>query len=323
MKKKNFLLFFLDNLIWFIDIGLIIAFVSIQPTLIMPKNLISMIYSVSMLGFLVLAQAIVLISGNFDLSVGAIAGFSSVIAALTFERWIPGLPAPLLILIMLFVGVVIGFYNGFFIVKLNINPFLQTLGTNILFYGLMLILGGGTLFTIPSGIITPGGGMVGKSFVPIAVPFLIIVAILVHYLLSLTPLGRRIYAVGSNKEASRACGINVEKTIMSVFILSGLLSSIGGLIYTGYMSCVTMDMAQNDLFSSFAGAIIGGVALTGGRGKISGVFGGILLLGILEIGLTILRVPATWRQAMNGLVLVAAILINTYQAKWKGIVLAR
>lgn len=321
MRKLR--LFILDNLVWFIDLVLVVAFIIIEPKLLTPKNLISMVYAVSMLGFLVYAQGVVLMSRNFDLSVGAIAGFCATIAAVMYETWFPGTAWPILILVMLATGAAVGFYNGFFVAVLKINPFLQTLGSLLIFYGLMLVIGRRTLFILPKQFIVPGGGMIGGSIIPVSVVILLIFTVLLHFFLARTPAGRRIYAVGSSPEAARACGIDVEKTIIMVFVLSGILSAIGGLLYTGYMGCVTMDMARADLFLTFAGAIIGGVAISGGRGKVSGVLGGIVLLGILEIGLTILRTPAVWREAINGVVLVLAILINSYQIKMKGRVLAK
>jgi len=291
MAVKKLQIFLLDNMIWFINLVLMIIFISIEPGLLTPKNLISMIYSVSMLGLLVYAQAIVLISGNFDLSVGAIAGISMTVLAVMYEFWTPGMNWILLLLIMLAIGCGIGLYNGFFIAVLKINPFLQTLGTYTFFYGFMLIVGKRTLFKLPAPLIIPGGGRFGHTILPVAVVILIVASILLHILLSKTSLGRKIYAVGSNREAARACGISVERTLIWVFVMSGLLSSIGGLLYAGYMNCVTMDLARPDLFLTFAGAIIGGVALDGGRGKVSGIFGGILLLGIMQIGLTILKTP--------------------------------
>jgi ribose/xylose/arabinose/galactoside ABC-type transport system permease subunit len=323
MAAKKFELFLLDNMIWFINLVLVIIFVSIEPGLLTPKNLISMIYSVSMLGLLVFAQAIVLISGNFDLSVGAIAGISMTVVAVIHEFGAPGTPWYVLLLIMLVIGAGVGLYNGFFISVLKINPFLQTLGTYTFFYGFMLIIGKRTLFKIPPQLVIPGGGKFGNTILPVAVVILIVISVLVHILLAKTSMGRKIYAVGSNREAARACGISVERTLIWVFVLSGLLSAVGGLLYAGYMNCVTMDLARPDLFLTFAGAIIGGVALDGGRGKVSGIFGGILLLGIMQIGLTILKTPATWRETMNGIVLIAAILLNTYQTKLKGYVLAK
>ena len=318
MNKKKIELFIVDNLIWFIDLGLIAAFTILQPRFLSFGNMISILFVVVPMGFLVLAMAVCLISGNFDLSVGAIAGFSATIAGVWYLRWMPGTPWPVLILIMLLIGAGIGFFNGFFIAKFKVNAFLQTLGSYILFYGLMLIVSGKTLFDLPKEFYAPGSHLLasfagGKLY--LATIDLIIALIAVHLLLTRTSLGRRIYAVGSNPKAARECGIDVEKTLIYVFMISGILSAIGGLHYAGYVQCVTMTMARNDLFFVFAGAVIGGVSLSGGKGKISGVFGGIILLGIIEMGLTLILLPATWREAIFGVVLISAILVNTTREK--------
>jgi ribose/xylose/arabinose/galactoside ABC-type transport system permease subunit len=308
-------------MIWVINLLLFALFLYIEPRLLMPQNLVSMIYSVSMLGFLVFAQAIVLISGNFDLSVGAIAGFSSTIAAMMFEFWFPGTSWVVLVIVSIGIGALVGLYNGIFIGILKINPFLQTLGSYVLFYGLMLVIGGRTLFKLPPEFLIFGGGKLG--LIPVSVILLILTTLLIHLLLTRTTLGRKIYAVGSNQKAAKACGINVEKTLIAVFVISGILSGIGGILYTGYMSCVTMDVARNDLFLTFAGAILGGVAIAGGSGRTSGIFGGIVFLGIMEIGLTMLRTPANWREPITGIILVAAVVLNTYQSRLKGHVLTK
>lgn len=320
-KKLGLIL--IDNMIWIINLILFIIFLAIEPKLLMPKNIISTIYAVSMLGFLIYAQAVVLISGNFDMSVGAVAGFSATVVAAMYEFWVPGVSWIILLAVALLVGALVGLYNGYLIGSLNINPFLQTLGSYVLFYGLMLIIGGRTMFKLPSQYLVFGGGFIGNSIVPVSVLLLIIASFVIHWLLTKTTLGRQIFAVGSNRIAAKTCGINVEKTLIKVFVISGILSAIAGVLYTGYMSCVTMDMARPDLFLTFAGAILGGVAITGGSGKISGVFGGIVFLGIMEIGLTMLKTPATWREPITGVILAIAVVLNTYQTKWKGYILAK
>ncbi len=322
--SKKFSLLCVDNLIWIINIALFIIFAVAEPKMLNGKNIISMVYSASMLGLLIYAQAVVLMSGNFDMSVGAIAGFSSCFVAVLNGTWLPDvLPFWVLILIAVGVGIGIGAYNGVMIAKLHINPFLQTLSSYVLFYGLMLMLGGKTLYTLPSEYMVLGGGKVGEIGFPVAVIVLICVTVFMAILLTKTTLGRQIYAVGSNSTAARSCGISVEKTLIKTFILSGLLSAIGGLLYTGYMNCVPMDMAESDLFNTFAGAILGGVAISGGSGKVSGIFGGILFLGILSIGLTLLDSPASWRQGITGIILTLSVVMNTYQTKFKARILSR
>lgn len=321
--SKKIQLFTVNNIIWVIDIAMFALFLIAEPKLLLPKNLISMVYSVSMLGVLIYAQGVVLISGNFDMSVGAIAGFSATIAAVLYDRWLPGAPWYLLLIVAIGTGLLVGLYNGVLIGRLNINPFLQTLGSYVLFYGLMMIFAGQTQFNLPDTYFVFGGGFIGGSIFPIAVIILIAVTVALYILLNRTTLGRQIYAVGSNKVAARTCGVDVSKTTVKVFMISGILSALAGVLYTGYMKCVPMDMAQPDLFMTFAGAILGGVAISGGSGKLSGIFGGIVFLGIMEIGLTMLKSPATWREAITGIILTLAVILNTYQTKFKANILAK
>ncbi len=321
--KKRAELFCVNNLIWIINIALYIIFVCAESKLLLPKNIISMVYSATLLGMLIYAQAIVLISGNFDMSVGAIAGFSATFVAVLNGQWLPGLPWFLLVVIALLIGIGVGFYNGLLIAKLKINPFLQTLGSYVLFYGLMLIIGRKTLYTLPEDYFLAGGGFVGDTGIPIAVIVLVGATALMYFLLNKTTLGRQIYAVGSNSVAAETCGISVPKTLIKVYVLSGAFSAVAGLLYTGYMNCVTMDLAKSDLFMTFAGAILGGVAIAGGSGKVSGIFGGILFLGILSIGLTMLDSPATWREGITGIILTLSVIMNTYQTKLKARILSR
>lgn len=313
MFVKKLELFVVDNLIWFINIGLILIFTIAEPRFLTYKNLLSVIYSVCGVGFLIYAESICLLSGQFDISIGAVAAFSATVGAVTSLYWVPGIPWPLVILEMLAVGAIIGLFNGFLIGKIGINPFLQTLGMHILLYGLVLAVGRNTLFGLSDGLLAAGGSKLKGTGVPLAVIILFAAAVVHHFFLQKTPAGRRIYAVGSNEEAARACGINVERTRMLVFALSGMLSAVAGLIYMGYMGCVPLGLARSDIFLAFAGTIIGGIALSGGHGKTSGVVGGILLIGIIDIGLSTLRMPAFYRGVINGIVLMCAILVNSFQ----------
>jgi len=320
---RKFQWFAVNNVIWIINIAIFLIFFAAEQKLILPKNIVSMVYSISMLGLLIYAQAVVLISGNFDMSVGAIAGFSATFAAVMYDKWCPGIPWFVLMLVAVGIGALIGLYNGVLISKLNINPFLQTLGSYVLFYGLMLVIAGQTQFNLPEEYFVLGGGFLGDSIIPVAVVVLAIVTAVLFLLLNKTTFGRQIYAVGSNRVAAKTCGVNVNQTIMKVYVLSGVLSALAGILYTGYMKCVPMDMAEKDLFMTFAGAILGGVAISGGSGKISGIFGGIVFLGILQIGLTLVKSPATWRDAITGIILTLAVIMNTYQTKFKANILAK
>jgi ribose/xylose/arabinose/galactoside ABC-type transport system permease subunit len=273
------------------------------------------LYSVSALGFLVYAEGIALISGHMDLSVGGIAAFTSVIIGKLALEWSPQIPSLILIPLYPIIGGLLGIVNGYCIGKLRVNSFLQTLSAYLVLYGVNVIISPGTLHRLPELIVAAGSSTIPSTQLPLAVVILILGAVIIHIILAKTRFGRRIYAIGGSQEASRACGINVEKTIVATFACVGVLSGIAGLLYTGYQLCVTTYMARDDVFRAFTGPIIGGVALVGGRGSMVGIFGGITMIGIIDIGLTLLGYPASWRTALNGVILGAAIFVNTTREK--------
>jgi ribose/xylose/arabinose/galactoside ABC-type transport system permease subunit len=318
---RGLMVFAIDNLIWIINIIVILAFtVSIEYNFLATKNLIAILYAVSSLGFLIFAQAIALISGNFDMSVTAIAAFSATIAGMLTLHWAPSISPLLIILLMPIMGGILGAINGFFIARVGVNPFLQTLSLSFILYGTTTGLTGRTLFNLPNILLIPGSYVIGG--VPIAVIILLGGAFLLYIFLEKITLGREIYAVGSNREAAKSCGINAENTVIYAMAVGGILAAIGGLLNLGYMRAVPMRMSEGSLLFTFAGSILGGVSLKGGIGKVSGIVGGILLLGVLEIGLTALRVDVSWREAINGVILVMAILLNTYQMQFKRAILS-
>lgn len=285
--------------------------------------LIMILYSVVALGFLVYAESIAIISGHMDLSVGGIAAFTSVIIGKLTLHWAPEIPAIMLLLLYPIIGALLGLYNGYCIGKLGINSFLQTLSTFLVLYGLNIVISPGTLHRLPELIVAAGNAKIPYVKIPLGVVILVLSAMVLHVVLAKTKFGRRIYAIGGSKEASRACGINVNRTIIATFACVGILSGIAGLMYTGYQLCVTAQMARDDVFMAFTGPIIGGVALAGGRGKMIGIFGGLTMIGIINIGLTLLGYPAAWRTAVNGVILGIAIFVNTTREKIRWRLLAK
>jgi len=321
-KITKLKIFIVENLIWFINIILLAFFSLMNPSFFSFECLIMTLYCLCALGFLVYAQSIAIISGHMDMSVGAIAAFASVIVGKLALDWATYLPWPLLILMYPLIGAIIGAYNGFFVGKLKVNSFLQTLATYLVLYGIIIAISPGTLYNLPKPIVFIGAADIPYTSVPIAIVVLILSAVILHIFLSKTRFGRYIYAVGGNEEAARACGIVVDKVKILTFIIIGVLSAIAGLIYTGYQLCVSTRMAKEDLFRSFGGAIIGGVSLRGGRGEIKGIVGGIFLMGIIDVGLTLLHAPAAWRTALNGAILGIAIIINETREKMRWRILA-
>ncbi|RLE35562.1 ABC transporter permease [Candidatus Acetothermia bacterium] len=298
-----------DNFIWFINAGLYILFIILNPRgFLTIHNVEFILYVSSMLGFLVLGEALAMITGGMDLSLAQNAGLSAMVGGFILGVMAPSLPGWLGVIIVLVVGTAFGAVNGLLVGKLKYNPFLATLGTFIVFDWATFWIRRGAIVNLPASFLAPGSGTIGG--VHIAIFLFLFMALLLHLMLRYTQFGVSIYAVGDNPKAAMMMGIDVGKVLFGVFTLGGLLAGFSGLIYLGYIGAVTSLIAQNKIFEAFAGAVLGGVSLRGGRGSIMGALGGVLLLGILDAGLTMLNVSPEIRGVLTGFVLLVAVMIN-------------
>ncbi len=302
-------LILLENMIWpilaFISVLVLIAVPSVFTN---PGTLRLMLFAAVPLGLIVLAESICLLSGHFDLSVGAIAGFSAVFTAMVLAEWSLVSNPVLGVLIIIGVGCVIGATNGIMIAKFGVNPFLQTLAFFIIFGGGKL-----ALTTQPISGLPEGYTAIGNS-APVAIGILLGSFALMAGIFRYTLFGQAVYAVGSDEEAARAVGINTEQTIILVYTLSGFFCAIAGLMLTGYTGVVSPGIADDMVFPAFAAAIIGGISLFGGRGKLLGALGGVLLLSIIETSLNVGGFDPTIIEVVNGIVLLIAILLYNMKA---------
>lgn len=298
-----------DNFIWFINAGLYILFIILNPRgFLTIHNVEFILYVSSMLGFLVLGEALAMITGGMDLSLAQNAGLSAMVGGFILGVMAPNLPGWLGVIIVLIAGTAFGAVNGLLVGKLKYNPFLATLGTFIVFDWATFWIRRGAIVNLPASFLAPGSGTIGG--VHIAIFLFLFMALLLHLMLRYTQFGVSVYAVGDNPKAAMMMGINVGKVLFGVFTLGGLLAGFSGLIYLGYIGAVTSLIAQNKIFEAFAGAVLGGVSLRGGRGSIMGALGGVLLLGILDAGLTMLNVSPEIRGVLTGFVLLVAVMIN-------------
>jgi len=298
-----------DNFIWFINAGLYILFIILNPRgFLTIHNVEFILYVSSMLGFLVLGEALAMITGGMDLSLAQNAGLSAMVGGFILGVMAPSLPGWLGAIIVLIAGTAFGAVNGLLVGKLKYNPFLATLGTFIVFDWATFWIRRGAIVNLPASFLAPGSGTIGG--VHIAIFLFLFMALLLHLMLRYTQFGVSVYAVGDNPKAAMMMGINVGKVLFGVFTLGGLLAGFSGLIYLGYIGAVTSLIAQNKIFEAFAGAVLGGVSLRGGRGSIMGALGGVILLGILDAGLTMLNVSPEIRGVLTGFVLLVAVMIN-------------
>lgn len=249
----------------------------------------------------------VIITAGIDLSVGSLVAVSGVLlAGLMWNYYIPW---PLAILITILVLALFGLVNGLAVAKQGLNPLIVTLAMMAAARGIALSYSGGEpIFIEDRFVLSLGNGYIGP--VPIPVSIAIAVMIVSHIVLTRTKLGRYVYAVGGNEEAARISGINVDRIKLFVYVLSGVLSAIAGIIFAGRLYSGNPTAGQGTELDVIAAVVIGGTSLFGGVGSIGGTLVGAFLVGIISNGLTILNVPYYYQLVAKGLVIYIAILID-------------
>jgi ribose transport system permease protein len=266
------------------------------------RNLSNVARQISVVGIVSLGEALVIIAGGIDLSVGSIIGLSAVLTALAATD--PG--SPLLgLLTALVTGTVVGAINGLLVTKARINPFITTLGTLSVARGAALLATNGSPVRFDNWAAWLGYGKIGA--VPVQFLLLVVLAILVSFYAGRTRWGRNIYAVGDNARAARLAGVNVRSTRITVFIICGGLAGLGGMLLGGMLTNANPSLGLGYELDVIAAVILGGVALTGGRGSIVGVVIGAALMGLLRNAFVLLNVSGYWQTITIGLVVILAV----------------
>jgi simple sugar transport system permease protein len=284
----------------------------VNPVFLRYDNLINVLQTMSEIALLVLAQTIVLVVGKMDLSLESTFGLAPGIAAyLTIAggQGLGLLPGGWAIPVTLAVGVVIGVINAMLIVRFGLNGFIVTLGMLIVLRGLLTgISGGQTFFDLPPSMMYLG------STTWFGVPASIWLCLLLFaagvVVLGFTSIGRSLYAIGGNIDAAKAAGIRTDRVLFGALVTASLLAALGGLLLSGRLASVAAAQGNGAIFTVFAAAVIGGVSLNGGRGTVFGAFTGILLLYLIQNVLTLAGVPAQWIGALNGAIILVALVLS-------------
>jgi simple sugar transport system permease protein len=301
---------------------LMIAGAVVNPVFFTTSNLINVAEGGAALGMVVVAESLILLTGKFDISLQGTFGLAPLLGAwLVAPKASEGLGtelSPWLGLVVVFlVGLVVGTFNGVLVIKANFNAFIFTLAMSILLTGLQLgWLGGQTVYNLPEAFIYLGA----ESWfgVPVAVWVTIATFAVASWFLRYHRIGRAMYAIGGNLEAARAAGISVDRIRIGVFMVASVLAAVGGLMQAGRVTAVTAGQGSNLIFSVFAAAVIGGIALEGGRGRMIGALTGVILLSLVTNILTLSNVSSTWIDAVDGAIILIALglakLIGTERA---------
>ncbi|MCW2899203.1 MAG: sugar transporter [Streptosporangiaceae bacterium] len=286
----------------------------VNPIFLQYDNLINILQTMSEIALLVLAQTMVLITGKMDLSLESTFGLAPGVAAWTTVAAGAGhglglVPGAWAIPITLAVGALIGVFNALLIVRFGLHGFIVTLGMLIVLRGLLTgISGGRTFFNLPASMMYLGSTLWIGLPASVWLCFLLFAAGIV--VLGYTGYGRALYAIGGNADAARAAGIRTDRVLWISLISASVLAALGGLLLSGRLASVAAAQGDGAIFTVFAAAVIGGVSLSGGRGTIFGAFTGILLLYMIQNVLTLAGVPAQWIGALNGAIILVALVLS-------------
>ncbi|MDI3336864.1 ABC transporter permease [Defluviimonas aestuarii] len=285
-----------------------------------PFALTLILQQVQIVGIVAAAQSLVILTAGIDLSVGAIMVLSSVIMGQFTFRY--GIPAPISIACGIAVGAAIGAVNGWLVSKVKLPPFIVTLGM------WQIVLAANFLYsaneTIRSQDIEAQAPFlqffgakfnVGGAVFTVGVVFMLLLVLVLAFALRHTAWGRHVYAVGDDPEAAELSGVNVHKTLMSVYILSGLICAFAGWALIGRIGSVSPTSGQLANIESITAVVIGGISLFGGRGSILGSLFGALIVGVFTLGLRLLGADAQWTFLLIGLLIIGAVATDQWIRK--------
>jgi ribose transport system permease protein len=283
------------------------------------SNLTNIARQATVNAFLAIGLLMAIITGGIDLSVGSILAVAMCSMAILAVKM--GVNPYLSMLICLAVGVFIGWMNGILLTRLHLpHPFIATLGTMNIARGLALIITGASPISgfdragAPQ-ILVLGAGSIGP--IPVAFIAVVVVYVIFHIILTNTSLGRHIYAVGGNTAAARLSGINVDKTLVIVYSMSGLMAGLAALMLAGRTNSGFPNAGAGYELDAIAAVIIGGASFSGGSGTIGGTAIGVLLIAVLRNGLVLLNVPTEWQTVAIGLVIIGAVSVDVLRQRTK------
>lgn len=310
-KIRNYI--FASNLLglFLVMIAMTIIFAVLNPTYLSTKNLLNILMAASLSGLIAIGESYLIISGQIDLSPGAVAAFAGVFAALLAQN---GVPFLLIIVITLAVGAVFGILNAFQVNVLRIQPFIASLAVMSIARGLAyLMCGGKPIFIKDDAFIKVGTTRIMGT--PLPVIILIAAFVIFGVILVKTRFGRNIYATGGNPAAARLGGININRVKLKLFVISACLASLGGIILASRMNTGQPSAGQSVDFDAITAAVLGGIAMTGGTGSLSGTFLGVLILQGFNNGLLLLNISTFWQDVARGLLMIFALTFDFYRKK--------
>ncbi len=309
---------------FFALIAIVVVFSILSPVYFSLPNFLSMSSQVAIYGLLALGMLLVVLNGGIDLSVGSVLGLAGVVAgALMKGLEVPALgvilypPVWAVVVLTLALGALVGAVNGVLVAVLKVPAFVTTLGVMYVARGVALLMTDGLTYNGLDGEAALGNtgfawlGRERLAGIPVSIVVLATVAVAAGLMLSRTAFGRWLYSSGGNPRAAELSGVPVRRVQVTVYILSGICAAIAGLVLSSRLNSAGPTAGTSYELTAIAAVVIGGAALTGGRGTVRGTLLGAFVIGFLSNGLVIIGVSAYWQTVFTGAVIVLAVLLNS------------
>lgn len=296
-----------EYLITLFVIVISIIFSMKSPQFLTKGNLQLILLQTSVNLICVIGIVMVICTGNIELSAGAILALSGAVGGMLINK---GYSIPFVLVVGISIGVLCGFMNGLLVTKLGLPSIIATIATNYLIRGVVLMVTDNRWINgFPDSFTYWGTGRIGS--IPIPFILFLLLAVIFSLIMRYTNLGRKIYAVGTSKDASEKLGINVDKVQIIAFVISGGLIGLGGLVYSASVGVINPPSTGLPLGTQLlAGALAGGVNINGGKGTILGASIGVIMLGLVRNGLILSRVSEFWIDAITGAIILIALALN-------------
>jgi len=276
------------------------------PHFLTSENILSVIRNFSFVAIMAIGEMIVIITGGIDLSVGSVLGLTSCLMALGIQS---GIGAPLAVILGLAVGLLLGFTNGWLITRLNLPPFIVTLG--------MLSIARGLAYVVTNGWPISGFSKTFMSlgqgylfFIPFPIYIMIFLALIGSLYLNYAQWGRWTYAIGGNEVSTHLSGVPVNRVKVVAYTISGFTAAVAGILLSARLGVAQPTNGMSYELDAIAAAVIGGTSLMGGAGTITGLLIGAAMMGVLRNGLVLLGVSAFWQQVALGVIIIVAVTID-------------
>lgn len=325
-KNKKSLL---SNQMFIITIALFLlyAFFAVMGNRFFTYDTLLSIFDASYyIGYMAIGVTFIIITGGIDLSLGTNLIFSAMVGVVAFKKW--GLPLELCLLLSVIAGTLVGLVNGLLVARFKLPPFIATLGTTMITLGLSAIVSNITTLAYPprttegyawfKNIFDQYQSPDGSFKFPTGLIFLALFILASHLILKKTKIGRYTYAIGSNEEAVRLSGVNVQFWKTIPYVICGFMCGFGGVVFGATYSTITPSSGQGFELDAITGVVIGGTSLSGGVGGVIGTIIGVLIMSVLKVGLPSMQVQQQYQKLFTGLIVIIAVLMDAQQAKKRG-----